>query len=383
MVGGGITGLATATALLKSGWTVTVAERQPVISEVGAGILVSRNGLAALTALGLADRVRDVGHPVAVTGQRDHRGRWLMRQRRDDPRFAGLNRGVGVHRKRLLAVLEEGARSAGARILLGAAVTDVRPGDPAGARAEVTWRDQSGGEVGAGTDLVVVADGVGSTFRDRLVPGAVISYSGKTCWRAVTDDSRLVGDDFLQLWGPHAEFGAVRIGAGQVYWFGYVVGLAQREYDDELAAAAERFAGWSAGVPELIAATRPDQLMRHDVVHLPGGAPRYAAGRAVLAGDAAHALVPTMGQGANLSLEDAATIGSVIDGRRPLGPAIAEYDAVRGPRARTVARQSELTGRLGADLGPGLPQLLRNAAARLVPTRFMINTANQVTGWTP
>ncbi|WP_217428645.1 FAD-dependent monooxygenase [Microlunatus speluncae] len=394
VAGGGIAGLAAAVALLRAGWRVTVAERQPVLAEIGAGLAISRNGLAALTWLGLADAVRAAGHPVAITGQQDHRGRWLMRQPADDPRFAATNRVVGVHRARLLSLLEQEVRRDPDRaaVLLGSTVIDVAPGDPDGARATVHWADAAGERQQAEADLVVIADGVGSKVRDRLLPGVEIAYSGKTCWRAVINDagatgSGLVGDEFVQLWGPHTEFGAVRIGAGEVYWYGYFVAPAQTRFDDELAAAQTHFAGWSPGVREIIAATEAGRLLRHDVIHLPGGAPSYRVGRAVLAGDAAHALVPTMGQGANLSLEDGAGVGALIGvpvaAGGSLAAAIAAYDEVRRPRGRLIARRSLQTGRLGADLGRGLPQFLRNAVLRLIPTRLVVEAGARVLDWSP
>jgi 2-polyprenyl-6-methoxyphenol hydroxylase-like FAD-dependent oxidoreductase len=52
-------------------------------------------------------------------------------------------------------------------------------------------------------------------------------------------------------------------------------------------------------------ATTASQLMRHDVYHLPGRCPSYVRGRVVITGDAAHAMLPTIGQGAATALEDA------------------------------------------------------------------------------
>jgi 2-polyprenyl-6-methoxyphenol hydroxylase-like FAD-dependent oxidoreductase len=389
VAGGGIAGLAAATALLRAGWRVTVVEREGVISEVGAGLAITRNGISALVALGLDEAVRAAGVPVVVTGQQDHRGRWLLRQPRDDIRFGEFNRATGVHRKRLLAVLESNARAVhgGARILLGAVVTEVDPGDPDGRRATVTVLSPSGSRAELETDLVVVADGVGSRLRDQLVPGVDIVYSGKTCWRAVIPDTELVSDEFAMVWGPHTEFGAVRISPDEVYWYGYFVAPAGTEFDDELAAAHHHFADWAPPVRAVVAATAPEQLMRHDVVHLADGAPRYTVGRAVLAGDAAHAVVPTMGQGANLSLEDAASLGRLVAepviAGAALDAALATYDFHRRPRGRMLARRSLLTGRIGADLGPGWPQTLRSTLLRLTPARATIKSGAQVLGWTP
>lgn len=389
VVGGGIAGLATATGLLHAGWRVKVIERESAVSELGAGLAITKNGMAAVDALGLGEILRKQGVPIVVTGQQDHRGRWIMRQPRDDRRFLDTNRALGVHRKRLVAVLEAGARATagGAEMVLGATVFDVQAGDPADGPALVRWVDRGGAESEAEADLVVVADGVRSQVRDLLVPDVDVVYSGKTCWRAVIEDTHLVDDDFVMVWGPHTEFGAVRISPTEVYWYGYFLATANTAFPDELTAAQSHFAHWQPRVRAIVASTAPDQLLRHDVVHLPRGAPRYVAGRAVLVGDAAHALVPTMGQGANLCLEDAASVGRMISepvhAGQPLDRALARYDAVRRPRGRAIARRSVMTGRMGADLGPGWPQHLRNAALRLIPTTATVRAGSRILNWTP
>jgi 2-polyprenyl-6-methoxyphenol hydroxylase-like FAD-dependent oxidoreductase len=53
---------------------------------------------------------------------------------------------------------------------------------------------------------------------------------------------------------------------------------------------------WSPWIRAIVAATDATQLMRHDVWHLPGGCPSYACGRVAIVGDAAHAMLPTIGQ---------------------------------------------------------------------------------------
>ena len=80
-------------------------------------------------------------------------------------------------------------------------------------------------------------------------------------------------------------------------------------FADELAAARAHFAGWAPWIRAVVAATAASQLMRHDVYHLPGGCPRYVRGRVVVTGDEAHAMLPTLGQGAASALEDGVCVG--------------------------------------------------------------------------
>jgi 2-polyprenyl-6-methoxyphenol hydroxylase-like FAD-dependent oxidoreductase len=384
VVGGGVAGLAAAVSLLQAGWRVTVLERAPAFGEVGAGLAVTRNGMAALDALGVGERVRAVAHETSAAGTRDLHGRWLLRlpDPRDDARSP--QRAWGVHRQRLHAALL--AAADGTELRTGAVVEQVRPGTPGGEPAAVTWRDGAGTHTGT-TTLLVAADGIRSAVRARLFPDARLRYSGHTSWRAVVDDPDDPPGGFTAFWGPHAEFGSLGIGAGQRYWYGYVQAPEGTVHDEEHAAAARRFADWAPDVRDLVAATPPERLLRHDVHHLPGGLRTYVSGRTVLLGDAAHAMLPTMGQGANTSLEDGVCLGRLVGAPVargvPLAAALGTYDAARRPRCRAIARRSLWTARSGAHLPGGWPQGARNAVLRRLPAERLVAAGTDVLRWEP
>src|SRR5699024_1677412 len=85
IIGGGIAGLAAATALQNRSWHVTILEREPAPAEVGAGITLWPNALRALDALGIGSLIRSRGLTQAAGGIRSSRGRWPAR-----PDAAGL-----------------------------------------------------------------------------------------------------------------------------------------------------------------------------------------------------------------------------------------------------------------------------------------------------
>ncbi|GGV22894.1 FAD-dependent oxidoreductase [Actinomadura cremea] len=386
VVGGGIAGLASALTLARAGWRTTVLERQSGATEVGAGVALPRNGEAALRALGFDDgHIAEIGYQTLVTGFRDTRGRRLLHVRadRDDLRWAMTV--WGVQRQRLHAALRRAAVEAGVEAAPGARVTGVEPGVPGGTRAAVTWRSGTT-ERGAEADLVVGADGMWSAVRESVFPGVRARYSGSTSWRAIVRDGVLDGR-LVEFWGPGAEFGAMRVNDSEVYWYGYFRSPEGAVFDDEHAAARERFSGWAPGIGKLIEATDPARLMRHDVHHLPGGLESYVRGRVVMVGDAAHAALPTMGQGAATALEDGVCVGRLIGAPaahgRDLGRAMAEFDAVRRPRCRAIARRAEHMARFGADLGGGWRQVVRNSALRLVPAQSVARAGAPHIGWTP
>ena len=349
--GGGIGGLGSAIALRRAGWDVTVLERAQNVTPIGAGLTLWPNALSALDALGVGDRIRSAGQ-AAGGSTRTASGRVL-------------SQGADLHRI-LLDALPTGC------LVTDAEVTDVD------ASGRVTWRGP-GGTTTVTADLVVGADGIHSTVRSRLWPAASGPvYSGTTAWRAVTTwHGPLPAGISL---GRGAEFGMVPVGGGRVYWYGAVnapampKGASQRGMGDEWASVHRHFGAWHDPIPALLAATRPEALLRHDIYHLATPLPSYVEGRVALVGDAAHAMTPFLGQGACQALEDAVVLAQLADD-------LAEYDRQRRPRTQQVARASLRTGRFGQQLSNPVAVALRNTLMRVTPPSVTARASAAVTGW--
>jgi 2-polyprenyl-6-methoxyphenol hydroxylase-like FAD-dependent oxidoreductase len=386
VVGGGIAGLAAAIALSQADWQVTVLERAPEFGEVGAGLAISGNGMAALAALKLDDAVRAAGCQTSTAGYQDRSGRWLMRlpDTRHDP--AAITTIWGVHRQQLHAVLRSAAQAAhSVNLVTDAQVKAVRPGAPAGERALVTWGNET--TETAEADLVVAADGVRSAVRAQLFPAVRPRYSGCTSWRGVVSHATTAASRLVQALGPGTEFGALPISGSQTYWYGYFRNPEGAVFHDESAAARDRFTAWAPWIRDLVAATPASRLTRHDVYHLPAGPSAYVTGRVVLTGDAAHAPLPTTGQGAATALEDAVCVGRMIAAPvragGDLATALTAYDQARRPRCQRIVRMGVMIERFGADVGPGWPQTIRNAVLRLTPAGPLTRFGAPIVRWTP
>ncbi|MGW5385895.1 FAD-dependent monooxygenase [Nocardia sp. NPDC003963] len=370
IVGAGIAGLTAAIALRARGWQVEVLERATAVEPAGSGLSLWPNGLRGLDMIGIGTEVREQSLAATEGGMRDTAGRWLARtdigELRD--RYGDL---VVIHRTRLSEILHA-ALGTGAHF--GCAVDAV----------EFTERGvlvrHSAGSTEA--DLVLGADGINSTVRAALWPRARPPvYAGYTAWRTIVTPSEPVASGGETL-GRGQRVGIAPLRDGRVYLFATAnLPAGQRFPGNELGEVRRRFGSWHDPIPALLAAVDPETVLRHDIYELPT-LPTYVRSSAVLLGDAAHAMTPNLGQGANLAIEDAVTLAALLDRISDIPTALAEYDRVRRVRIRPLARISH---RMGAALQLSWPAVapVRNAVLRLAPDSAALRALGPVLSWEP
>jgi 2-heptyl-3-hydroxy-4(1H)-quinolone synthase len=362
IVGGGIAGLGLARGLSRAGLAWELMERSPEWAPVGAGIVLGVNAMQVMGRLGLDGEIRARGYELREMAITDERGRVLGRTDfgRLAPRFGAS---IAIHRATLHEVLIEGA---GPGVRLGTTVESLELADEC-----VRARTDDGAEAVYG--VVVGADGLRSRTRSQLFGDVPLIYSGYTCWRLVVERPRGF-ERGQEMWGRGRRFGIVPIdGGSRVYCFAVVnapAGAPDPE-DGRVERFRQRFAGFGGPVPAVLEQVeRPDQLIHHDleeVVQRP-----WSRGRAVLVGDAAHAMTPNMGQGAAMALEDVAVLSELLGERRALADgldgAFRAWFERREPRVRWVQDQSRRIGRVAQWEGR-LACALRNGLVRLLPDR--------------
>lgn len=312
IAGGGVAGLSTAVALARAGAKVVVHERAAAISEVGAGLQISPNGMRALAALGLDEPLRRVAVRSSGTQLFDGLGGRSIVQ------ITPSGTSYYVHRARLMDVLAQGAADAGVKVVTG---SELSPDE-------------------TDCDLLVGADGVRSALRAALNPGAEPRYTGQVAWRAVITDPEPVPVARVFL-GPGRHLVSYPLHGGLR---NIVACEDRRDWTQD---------GWSIeDCPKNLRAAFarfPDPvqawLEQVETVHLWGlhlhpVAKRWQDGRRVLVGDAAHATLPYLAQGANLALEDA-----VVLARAFRGGDLAAYEAHRKHRTARVVAASAANAR--------------------------------------
>jgi 2-polyprenyl-6-methoxyphenol hydroxylase-like FAD-dependent oxidoreductase len=336
IIGGGIGGLATAIGLRRTGWEVEVFEQAPELMEVGSGISLWRNALAALDRLGVLDDIRDLG----VSGQEGalYRpgGRLLSRMNAPGGTSAG-GMILLLHRAELQHVLLD---AAGREVVRTGARCVGITRDDYGATA--TFAD---GRKARG-DLLVGADGLHSTVRKALVDPKPPWYAGYTVYRGIAafDPARLVTGE---TWGRGLRIGLWGLARGRSYWYvSHAVPEGQTDPPaGRKAHLLELFRGWHAPVEEVIGATDESAILRNDIYDRPP-LEHWSVGRATLLGDAAHPMTPDLGQGACQAIEDAVVLANCLRDAEDVPAALLAYESWRIPRTSRVVAIAHQIGQM-------------------------------------
>jgi 2-polyprenyl-6-methoxyphenol hydroxylase-like FAD-dependent oxidoreductase len=368
VVGAGIAGLATAAALHRLGHRVTVLEQRDNTSS-GAGISIWPNALAALDQIGLGDHVRAAGGRITAGAMRRYDGTWL-RHPAPERITTALGEPLVVVGRSVLRDILEGALDP-ASLRYGTPVVAARQS------AEAVHLELSDGSTLSG-DAVVGADGTHSTLARSLNGPLAHRYTGYTAWRGVAEfdlDSDLAGETM----GPGVEVGHVPMGPGRTYWFAaHRAPEGARSTGGELDHLRGLLSRWADPIPALLAATAAEQVLRNDLYDR-APARRWAHGRVVLVGDAAHPMRPHLGQGGCQGIEDAAVLAHLLAAHGDPPAAFARFQAARQPRVRALVRESRLIGR-AVNLRPaGLSDLMVRATV-LIPEWAMTRHLAAIAG---
>ncbi|MEX0319070.1 MAG: FAD-dependent monooxygenase [Ruegeria sp.] len=337
VIGAGIGGLAAAVALRQTGAEVTVLEQAGEITEMGAGLQISANGMAVLRGLNVVGDTPEAGLRSHGTVLRDYRAGRLVSE------VPGPAAGSTYyyHRADLIELLHAAAIRSGVEIRLGQQVATARR---AGNRAEV---EMAGGEV-ITADCAIAADGGRSTIRTELNGIETPKFTHQVAWRATIpwtyrdDTPRAVltmGPGRHVVTYPLRDQTLMNIVAVEERSDWREEGWRRQGDPNEL---RSRFADFGGPVWEMLAQVRETHLW---ALFLRPVAPSWQNGAVALLGDAAHPTLPFMAQGACLALEDAWVLARSLEGHVDLASALSSYELARKDRARHVVAAAAANAR--------------------------------------
>ncbi|MEO8673545.1 MAG: NAD(P)/FAD-dependent oxidoreductase [Tahibacter sp.] len=330
IVGYGTAGQAAALFLRRQGHRVEIFERAPQLGPVGAGLLLQPTGLAALADLGLFDAALACGEPVDQLLGSNTRGRVVMdmHYQRLDPHWFGL----GIQRGALFTLLQD-SHTAAVRCGVTIAAVDSDTG---------SIRDSDGNTYGT-YDLVLVTTGAASNLRPPELVRRDRAYPWGAIWCLCDDPSREFSRQLLQRYDKARRMaGILPVGrlpgdSAQTRKLSFFWSLPRCELSGILergldAWRAEVVAYWPqtetllstlTHVGQLAAANYRDAVLR-----------RFYQGRVAYLGDAAHAMSPQLGQGANMALLDAQAIAEALAREADVPQALRAFDRERRRHVR-------------------------------------------------
>ena len=344
ILGGGIAGLSVALALRKRGYSPRVYERRTEPATMGAGVTLWPNASFVLEQLGLLQDIDAIGGRPLTMRRQDAVGNAL-----GGLDIAFLDRTMGyptytVLRRHLQEVLLDHVARARIPVEFGHRA--------AGIELDANGRAVAHFENGASIrpDLLIGADGRMDSVARKFVAGDNTPvYQGFVNWIGVAQGQHALVDDISirDFWGAGERFGCVAIRPQLVYWAAAQV----RPLSEAIPTADIRkevedlFAGWPEPVAHIIRAT-PANAIRLIAVHDLEPLHTWSRANVLLVGDAAHAPLPTSGQGACQALEDAWHLVRCLDGASGnLDKAFRAFTKIRSPKTAKLAEQGRVFAR--------------------------------------
>ena len=344
ILGGGIAGLSVALALRKQGYNPRVYERRAVPATMGAGVTLWPNASFVLEELGLLQDIAAIGGRPLTMRRQDAAGNAL-----GGLDIGLLDRTMGypsytVLRRHLQQVLLDHAARAKIPVEFGRRAVAIE----LDAHGRAVAHFENGASIRP--DLLICADGrMGSVARKFVAGDNTPVYQGFVNWIGVAQGPHALVDDISiqDFWGAGERFGCVPIRPDLVYWAAAQV----RPLHEATPAADMRkevenlFAGWPEPVAHLIRST-PANAIRLIAVHDLEPLHTWSRANVLLVGDAAHAPLPTSGQGACQALEDAWHLARCLDGvSGGLEEIFQAFSRIRAPKTARLAEQGRVFAR--------------------------------------
>ena len=349
IVGAGLGGLTAGIALRRAGFAVDIYEAAPVLGEVGAGLTLSRGSQAVFRELGIQDRVAAFACRSSSLPFMHYRSGAVLAGAYDNsngsPDDGTADVGRQIHRADLHRVLVEAFAERGPGVMTGHLLTSVEQ-DSGGVTA--TFANGEHGDA----DILIGADGVRSVIREAVIASDKPRFTGQLAYRFLVPAARaarFMGSGRAGVYiGPRRTFNRYTLRGGAVVnCVGIVASDAWADEGWSNPASREEmqqaFAGWHKDVLGLIG--EADAAIKWGLFDR-APLPAWTKNRISLLGDAAHAMLPFLGMGAAMAIEDGMILARAFGMEADPLVALARYEAARLPRTGLLHAKSVEQGEL-------------------------------------
>ena len=341
VVGGGIGGLFAANALIAQGIEVSVYEQAPELGEIGAGFFLTPNSVRQLQRVGLGSEVEKFGALVGKGSQYlRHDGTPIAPVQTQDAN--GWNATYGMHRADMIELLAGGLPDG--VVHCGYFGTGFHQDND---KATVTFAN--GEQIDS--DVVIAADGIHSVLRPFVYPPSTPVFHGVISYRGLIHRDRVPNwpMDRWQMWaGPSKHFMVFPVRHGEmINYVGFVP--ADEEMEESWSAPGDpdklraEFEGWDPRIETVLA--QVDHTFRW-ALYDREPMPTWTAGRLALLGDAAHPMLPHLGQGANQAMEDGMALSIFLSktDASDAPSALVAYEKLRRERVSEIVLGARING---------------------------------------
>lgn len=335
ILGGGVAGVSTAIALIQKGFKVSVYERHHQCSNIGAGIVVWPNASFILEQLGVLEDVASIsGQPQRMQRLDQHSNSLGAID------ITAINRMMGyssysILRSEFQKILLNKLSAYGVEINYSHTVTNLEY--LASEKTRVSFANGRTIE----PDIIIGADGrMSSLAREYVCGDRSPNYQGFINWIGVCENPKAEWNDksILDFWGVGTRFGLVPVNENKAYWAGGVAcaKIGERDPANYHSELRELFSSWPNIVQQVISNTNVERINKiyvhdHDPIET------WHRANLIVIGDAAHAALPTSGQGACQALEDAWHLATCFSERpRELRQAFENFKRLRMEKTSNI-----------------------------------------------
>jgi len=338
IVGAGLGGLATAIALRNQGIEVQVYEKAKEFRPIGSGLGLMTNGFNSLEAID-PDLVQKIQTSSCCIGQftlKNTRGETIRSNRKENSSSKGQeNLSVTIWWWNLQQILA--AKLPREIIHLDRRCVDLEQNKDG---VEISFENGQTEYV----DLLIGADGIKSTVRQKLIANDLPRYLGSLCWRAVVkcEQNFIAPDELIFIKGNNQFMFVLNLGDEHISW---ITRKLSPEYQLSRSAAERKsrvldeIADWAEPIKEIVKATDADRILEGPIFDRPP-LKTWSKGRVTLLGDAAHPMGPAMGQGANTAFEDARVLAHCLTHSATIEEAFTNYEKERIERTTIIQARS-------------------------------------------